>query len=214
MVIISILSVIITALLSVIPLTIMLALYVVNFILEGIAFTKLAKKRHVYNLWMVWAPWLSDVLGKKFVMAEMSDADELRMFGTLAFKIKFTPIGVYFVVLLANCATALIFGLLSLIPVVGSLFLILYLIFAFPSFAYFFRTEYVNLRELLDTFKPDTPSNSLVAYLVTIFSIFTCGLVRGIYLLALAKSVNKREKDNEEIVEETSDETTDDIIEE
>ena len=218
-------SVIITAFLSVIPLTIMLALYVLNFFFEGIAFTKLAKRRPVYNLWMVWAPCLSDVIGKKFVMAEMSDTDDIRMFGSLAFKNKFTPIGIYFVVLLAHYALALILGLLSLIPVVGSLFLILYLICAFPCFAYFFKTEYIYLREILNTFKPDTPSNDLVAYLITVFSIFTCGIVRGIYLLSLAKELKKRDKDSEvieeteevgeEIVEEINDkETTEDIIEE
>lgn len=198
---------IIIALLILLP---VLALYITGFILEGIALTKLAKKKHVKYLWMVWVPFIVEYVGKKYIMAEMSDETETKMFcGKWVFKNKMTPFRIYLWTYIIITILSDIGFTIAWVPVVGTIVTGFEFLILIPALILYGLVEYVYFRDLLNTLKPNNQSNVSTAIWITITNAFTFGLVRAIYLFNLSKSLVNDEPCREETtVEETTVEET------
>lgn len=166
----------------------MLIGYAASFILEGVAFTKLAKKRPVKNLWLVWIPYV-EYVGKKYLMAQMSDETEYRLFdGKMVSKNRLTPFWIYLAVYCANMLLSYIATPFSLIPIVGLIISVPLMIVCVPVLLVLCFIEYGYFRDMLNTYKPGCSSNVTTAILITIFNGFTFGLLRAIYLLCLSNA--------------------------
>lgn len=168
----------------------MFAMYVVSYVLEGIAFNKLSKERAVKNLWLVWVPHYVEYVGKKYIMAQITDESDFRLLGgKLVFKNRLTAFWIYLAVYVGITVLSFITSLLSIIPIVGLIVLIIYFIIWLPAMVVLSIIEFGYLRDMLNVFKPDRSANVTHAILLTIGNIFTFGLARAIYLFILTKKL-------------------------
>ena len=166
--------------------------YGVAFVLEGIAFTKLAQRKPVKCLWIAWVPFYVEYSSKKYLMLQMSDEPDFRLFGgKMVFKNKMTPFWIY---LAGYCGCILISAcsaLLGWIPIVGLIVILLACAIVFPAIIVLAIIDYAYFRDFLHAFSPDRQANVTTAVLVTIGNFFTFGIVRAIYIFCMVKKLEK-----------------------
>lgn len=165
--------------------------YMVGFVMEGIAFTKFAKLKPVKCLWFVWVPTYIEYVGKKYLMLQMSDENEFKLFGgKLVFKNKMTPFWIYLGVYCACVLISLVSLCLAWIPFVGLVIVLLECVIIIPAIVVLEFIEYAYFRDMLNAINPDPQANNVVtAVWVTVANIVSFGLARAIVLLVLANKV-------------------------
>ena len=164
-----------------------LVLGTISFVLEGIAFTRLQRKKPVRYWWLVWVPYL-DVIGKMHLLADLSEKTDIHMFcGRMVFKKKITPWKIYFTAYIGSTLISMLGLTIIWVPIIGTVNIGLDSLIMLVAGVWLKITEYAYLRDLLETHRPNNPSNVSTAVWVTIGNIFTCSLVRAIFLYKLAK---------------------------
>lgn len=157
------------------------------YILEGIALTKLANRKGIKSLWLVWVPGVL-VVGKLNMMAQLTEETDFRLFGgKLKFPNKLTPSWIYLGIAVGCVVLNTLNSCLSWIPVVGFLFAMLTLMLIIPACVGACFIEYGYVRDLLNAYRPGNPANVKTAVWLTVGNQLSMGLARAIYLFIFAK---------------------------
>ncbi len=155
------------------------------WILEAIPVYKLAKKTGRPMPWLAWIPVFGSYF-RMYVIADIPGKKEVNVFNKWRVESRSNMFWIYAgIKFLGSFIISIIVSVCSfIIPVIGSLSAVLYLL----PMAATGIIEYIFFKELLDVFKSDQQANSVASIVVTILDkLVTGGLARTVYLYTLLK---------------------------
>lgn len=156
------------------------------FILEAIPLYKISRKMGRKSAWLVWLSWLPIVgsyLGL-YVLEEIPGRKPLHLVGKLRIESRILSFWIYVgIAVFGNAFITAVVGILSLIPVIGTILgYVSWALYFVPAVALAWM-EYAYLRDVLDIFKEDHRSNIIAAAVVAALdATVTMGLARAFFL--------------------------------